>query len=273
MLMTFVHEIGHHYDFTFRIGRDKWRGDKRDNLEIYAESMQHRWLTEYVIPFLQDKYASEVRVLNAWIEKQVGIPIPLELLAGDPRSTAKNGCIRISSWFDSADSFLLFVKDISRGKDLDEARYDYADALHQDEKYDYAWRILDQLLVQHPDHPACLNLKADICVHLEQFEKAVQYAEQVLSIYIDNVEPYDVLSNAYAGLKMWEKVLAVTDKILTLLERDDIWERIRALTDRANAYIGMGNLEEAEKVVRQLEEGPKMGQRWAKRLRDKLNTK
>lgn len=85
MLMTFVHEMGHHYDFTFRIGRGRWRGDKTENAEIYAENMQHQWLQDYVIPFLEDKYAVEVNVLKSWIEDQVGIAISLDLLAGDPR--------------------------------------------------------------------------------------------------------------------------------------------------------------------------------------------
>ena len=273
MLMTFVHEIGHHYDFTFRIGRGRWRGDKRDNLEIYAESMQHRWLKEYVIPFLQDRYASEIRALNAWMEDRIGIVIPLDLLAGDPRSTAKNGLIRTTSFFDTADAFQTFVTNLSKGKDLREARYEYADDLHMGEKYDLALQILDLLLSQNPNDVASITLKAEIYEHLEQYDQAVRYAEQALSIQNDYTRVYSILADVYEGMKLWDKVLAVTEKTLNLVGQEDILERIHALSDRANAYLEMENFHEAEKIIQQLEDGRKPGHRYAKRLRDKMKAK
>jgi hypothetical protein len=273
LLMTFVHEIGHHYDFTFRIGRGRWRGDRSENVEIYAEKMQYQWLNEYVIPYLQDKYASEVQDLNAWMEDRIGIAVPLDLLAGDPRSTAKNGMIRTNSLFDTADAFQTFVTNLSKGKNLREARYDYANDLHMGEKYDIALQILDLLLTQNPNDVPCITLKADIYEHLNQFDRALGYAEQALTLQNDFIKAYRVLSDAYEGMKLWDHVLAVTDKLLILLGQDDISDRIHALSDRANAYIEMGNAEEAMTIIRQLDEGHKAGHRYAKRLREKMKTK
>jgi tetratricopeptide (TPR) repeat protein len=235
--------------------------------------MQHQWLHEYVIPFLQDKYAFELRELDAWVEDHVGISIPLDLLAGDPRSTTKNNRIRINSFFDSADAFRVFVTDILNGKDLDEARFDYADSLHMAEKYDYAWRILDLLLMEYPDNVACITLKADICEHLEQYDQAIQYVEKALSIEKDYIDAYRVLSDAYEGLKLWDKVLEVTDKTLSLLDQDDILKRVRFLADRANAYIEMGNVQEANIILPQLEKGTKIGARISARLQEKMKIK
>ncbi len=177
MLMVFVHEIGHHHDFTFRIARGRWRGDNPDNVEIYAERMQHLWLADYIIPFLQTKYAQELEEFNTWIKAHAGVEVPIEILIGDPRSTAKNGLIMLSSFFDTGEAFRSFVNNVLAGKDLIEARLDFADELHMAEKYDLALKIIELVLSEKPNDVEAIALKAEIYGHLEKYDLAIQLAE------------------------------------------------------------------------------------------------
>lgn len=272
MLMTFVHEVGHHYDFTFRIGRGRWRGDSRDNVEIYAESMQHKWLNEYVIPFLGEKYLEECSTLNSWIRHHVGVEIPLALIAGDPRSTGKNGSIRISSFFDTAEAFQEFVRKIHDSCDLMEARLEFANDLHMADKYGLALEIIELVLRSEPRHLKAITLKADICVHLQNYDEAIKVAEHVLSIDHSYVDAYLVLSDSYEGLEEWQRVIEISDTLIGLVSDVKSWHYGSALCSKASALMEKGSLQEAEEIIVTLESQGKRTARLAKRLREKLES-
>lgn len=273
MLMVFVHEIGHHHDFTFRIARGRWRGDNPDNVEIYAERMQHLWLMDYIIPFLQTKYAQEFEEFNAWIKAHAGVEVPIEILIGDPRSTAKNGLIALSSFFDTGGAFRSFVNNVLAGKDLIEARLDFADELHMAEKYDLALKIIALVLSEKPKDVEAIALKADIYEHLEKYDLAIQLAENALSIQQDYIPALSVAVNAYEGLKNWENVITASDAILNVSDGEDVFEHGRVLYSKGNAYCQMGHDQQAQEIIEELEKGNKWSQRMARRLRERLDEK
>jgi hypothetical protein len=53
MLATFVHELGHHHDFSRRVARGRWRADDDEEVEIHAEAIEHAWTRDYVVPYLE----------------------------------------------------------------------------------------------------------------------------------------------------------------------------------------------------------------------------
>ncbi|MHC4216549.1 MAG: tetratricopeptide repeat protein, partial [Planctomycetota bacterium] len=265
MLMTFVHEVGHHYDFTCRISRGRWRGDSKDNIEIYAEHIQHKWLNEYVIPFLKKKYVEDVDALYSWTKKHVGLEIPLDLIAGDPRSTAKNGCIRAASLFDTAHAFQEFVCEIHSGKDVLKARLEFADQLHMADKYDLALTIIDLVLAEKPKYVKGITLKADVYEHLGKYNDAVDIAMRALSIDPNYVKAMVILLYSYKDMKKWEKVIEISDKILSQ-EKSYPW----VLFYKATAYFEIGKYKEAEDIIRDIEKRNKRIPIMVQGLKEKL---
>lgn len=81
MLATFVHEVAHHWDFTFRMARGRWCGDDYDKNEEYAERMAFSWLRDCVVPYLEDAYPEDVQALRAWMCQHGGSAISLVLVA------------------------------------------------------------------------------------------------------------------------------------------------------------------------------------------------
>lgn len=271
MLMTFVHEIAHHFDFTSRIAKGRWRGDDYHKAENYAEQIQYQWLCDYVIPYLQEAYPVESEEFNRWIKEHLGQPIPMKLLAGDPRSTARDGGIVISSFFDTSRAFEEFVKAVHDGKCSTESRLEFADDLHMAEEYDTAMAIIAQILEEKPKHVKAITLKAGILVHTERYHEALQIAQEALSIDPNYIGSFEVMADAHGGLKDWGEVISVTDKILEISGKDDPLGCETALYKRAIAVLELGDYEAVEETIHELQNGSRYLQRRAKRLREELD--
>ena len=271
MLMVFVHEIGHHHDFAFRIARGRWRGDNPDNVEIYAEKMQHKWLTDYIIPLLQTNYSKDFEEFNNWVKTHAGVEVPIEILIWDPRSTAKDGMIVLTSFFDTGDTFRSFVNDVLAGKGLIETRLGFANGLHMAEKYDLALKIIELVLSEQPNNIEAITLKADIYTHLEKYDLAIQLAENALAIQKDYVPALDIIADAYSGLKDWRNVITASDAILNILDEEDVLEYVSALRSKGDAYLELGHNQEVQDIIEELEKGKKWSQRMARELRERLD--
>lgn len=270
MLMTFVHEVAHHYDFAFRIGRGRWRGDNRENVEIYAETIQHKWLTDYIIPFLRKRYPEECDGLRSWIKRHAGIEVPFDVIAGDPRATAKNGLIRACSIWDTGEAFRDFVQKTHVCGDVKEARLDLANDLHMAGAYDLALEIVELILTSDQRHVEAISLKADIYVHLDRYEEAIAIARHALSIDPSYVDAYEDLCDAYEGLEDWRKVVELSDTIINEVRDKDRFQYRSAMGMKARALAKMGRMREAEEVLCDMEEGDARMRRFAERMRKRI---
>ena len=90
MLRTFVHETAHHWDFTSRLSRGRWRGDNKDKIEVYAEAAQQKWISTYVVPYLLNAYPADWDHLRTWMKNQIGAEIPLLISGWRCASFGKN---------------------------------------------------------------------------------------------------------------------------------------------------------------------------------------
>ena len=96
--------------------------------EWYAESRQLVWVEIVVIPYLQETYPAEVKLLDVWMQEHIGLVLPLRILTGDARIRAKkHGNYYWRNTFgSSANAFEQFVRAIDAGQDITEARLDLA---------------------------------------------------------------------------------------------------------------------------------------------------
>ena len=248
MLMTLAHELSHHYDFQCRMGRGRWFDDNGDKIEAYAENMEYKWLCDVLVPYIEETYKEEISYLNQWILNNVGVKLPLSVLAGDPRRTMSNGLVKIAFAID--EYFFDFVKDIYDGKELSEAISNLARGFHYADLYDLSLEIIEKILQTDPKNLDALTLKADTFMHQEKYQEAEQIAKKVLSINKNEFEAWNILCNIYSGKSDWIRLLKVADKALLLATR--FWHRERITLYQAKAFIEIGNLTAAEDKLKSI---------------------
>ena len=252
MLMTFVHEVAHHCDFTGRIARGRWRGDRREKAEHYAESVEQTWVTSCVIPYIEKAYSNEVRDLRSWMRSQIGVEIPIELLAGDVRATARNGGVWVNAtFFNTARAFEEFVTALSKEAEPLKARLHLARDLHYADLYDMAQEIVTTVLRAEPQNSEALTLRADILDHQERHEEALQIALQVLRTSPDHEDAAKVAADAYEALKQWANLREMASRLL--LRQKKGWPSRRLHQQRALACIELGDFAAAETDIAELE--------------------
>ncbi|MBN1674539.1 MAG: tetratricopeptide repeat protein [Kiritimatiellae bacterium] len=271
MLSTFAHEIGHHDDFSRRLGRGRWRGDSGEKAERYAEGRQDLWVKECVVPYLETVYPNETRTLLDWIEKHGGIRVSLAELAGDPRITEKDGVINITkSIWGIPSAFENLAEEVVAGKDLTTTRLSFARQLHFDARYDDALSILERLLATDPEHIDVLILKADIFVHQEKYEAARLIVEQVIGMDKGHLQAWEILADICEGCGEWKKLKDVATHALTLVEGKR-WSWVSLLGQRVHASVELKHLEQAEADLKTIEtEAERGGKRHAERIRKRF---
>jgi hypothetical protein len=117
-----------------------------------------------------------------WMKERIGIEVPLALLAGDLRATAKKGCIFVNAvFFNTASAFQEFASAAIRGEDATKTRLQFARHLHYVAHYDLANAIIDIVLACDCHNVEALTLKGDILEHEERHGQALQMAMQALA--------------------------------------------------------------------------------------------
>lgn len=212
-LKTFVHEVAHHHDEVCRKARGRWRADREENSEWYAEKMEYEWTHEIVLPYLERTYPKEARALRRWVAHRGGLLLPLAFFAGDCRTTERNGMVRLVSSTSSA--FETLVSEVTTAGSLAESRLGFAWDLHFADAYEDCLAILEKLLARAPEWIEALTCQADTLVHLERLDEALAVAEKVLHLEPANAEARESRGDVFERRKDWA----------ALLENCARWER------------------------------------------------
>ncbi len=271
MLMTLVHEIAHHYDFSSRIARGRWLADARDKVEIYAERVQHDWFSMYVVPCLMRDHSDQREAFNRWVREKVGLELPVEVLLGDPRTTARGNGIVLRAFFDTGRAFQEFLTAVQQGGDLQKARLDFARDLHYAERYEPALHITDLLMRADRDNVDALVLQADIFNHVGRYEEALNISRQVLQREPRWGAALETQVDALIGLREYHKGIQGIDKLLGIIGQEPR-EVTRWQMKKAEALMEVGQYTEAETLLASIEEliaGRRLWQRRIERLRKK----
>lgn len=252
MLSTLAHELGHHHDYQARIARGRWLADNKEKKEIYAESREHEWQLQCIIPLLEERYPMEVAALFSWLALHGGALAPegrrhtLYMLLGDPRRTRKGGQRR-ADLFSVRGALCELMKDVEEGLGLVQTRVGFARELHYGEHYNWARCCLAKALEEAPVDPEALTLIADIDVHEGQHEHAEALCRQVLSKEPERLETLEVLADSFEARGLWEDLLTTTARILAL--SPDNYALLRALRQRGIGLFSLSKLEEMPAVI------------------------
>src|SRR5207248_7299980 len=150
--------------------------------------------------------------------------------------------------------------DVANGESLTESRLTFAWQLHAAEVYDPALEAIALVLKDDPANHEARTLRADIFVHRGRFEEALTIVRGVLSEDSHYCDAWYVVVDAYEGLEQWDRVIETATEIAEVHAQDD-YGRLRAIRDRAAAYINKGQKVDAEADIQTLEAS---GPRWVK---------
>jgi len=245
-LAAFVHELGHHEDRSRRTSGDRWRMDRTDAAEMYAESREYEWVREAVLPYLEETDGPALAELRAWLVRHLGVDLPLEALVGDPRTTRRGGAFSEAALFGSPMAAVAEVAmDLHRGVDPRQVRRDFAVQLHFSGEYDLPMRIVDRLLAEDPHDHDSAAIKADLYHHLEDPERAMALVDEVLAVDPDHAESWRVRAQAARDRRRWADVLQAHDAIARI---EGSLRGFEAL-GRARALLELGRFDEAQAAV------------------------
>ncbi|HXR05008.1 MAG TPA: hypothetical protein VN836_09920 [Verrucomicrobiae bacterium] len=245
-LQTFVHEIAHHHDEIHRVARGRWLADRKENVEWYAENMEHKWTRAVVVPYLEKSYPSETQDLLDFVEHWGGLRLPLEFFAGDSRSTLRNGLVRFA--FTTSSAFESWVDELPKCETLAASRLAFAWELHYADQYESCLAVLDRVLADEPNRSDALTCKGDTLVHLERFDEASAIAERVLSVESANGDAWEIRGDVFEQRKDWDALLENCRRWLASVEGDSK-SRFDTFQHLAIAYCALGNVAEMEKWI------------------------
>ena len=242
-LKTFVHEIAHHHDATNRVRRGRWLADRKENVEWYAEKMEHEWTRQFVLTYLEKAYPNDVKDLIDFVEHRGGLRVPLEFFSGDSRRTERNGLIRLVLSTDGA--FESWVKELPKCADLAASRLAFAWELHFADDYQGCLHVLNRVLTEKPDSIPALTCKGDTLIHLEQFDEAFSIAGRVLLSEPANGEAWEIRGDVFERRRDWPGLLENSDRWLASVPEDSP-SRFYAFQHLAIAFCALGDMEKME---------------------------
>jgi hypothetical protein len=248
-LKTFVHEVAHHHDEICRVARGRWLADRKENVEWYAEKMEHEWTLKIVLPYLKRAYPADVKALLDFVEQRGGLRLPLEFFAGDPRKTLRNGLTRLALTTSSA--FESWVESLSKCADLAASQLAFAWELHYVDKYTECLQILDSLLSQNPHSREAFICKGDTLVHLERYDEALSIAEALLNDNPADAAAWKIRGDVFEARCDWAALLKNSYFWLDDVP-DDSKSPSSAILHRAIAYCGLGDMENMEEWIEAL---------------------
>ena len=257
-LSTFIHEVAHHFDHTQRGARGRWFAANSDKAEDFARYIQYAWTQQYVLPYLAETYPEELEAAQRWLEHYGGTRLPLHLLY-----------TKILPVFNMQDAVDQLASEIASGASLTSLPFTFRETTPLLPNISArAGCAFQGVLADDPSNDEAMTLRADIFIHQERFEEAAVIANNLLAKSPSDVKALIILADAYEGLKHFDRVLELTERIMDAADEHYQW--CGAVEQRVSVFLALGRKSDAEQEILRLEaEGPGTAQR-VERLRKKL---
>ncbi|MDC0675288.1 tetratricopeptide repeat protein [Nannocystis radixulma] len=224
-LAVLVHELSHHYDYTFRTRGDRWRMDPGDKTEAYADARTFGLIESCVVPYLHERYGDECAAFRRWEMQHAGCSLPLEVLV-DERPHRK--------WL--GDAFLELVFALAAGEDPVDARAGYAESLALNRRHEDAQQVVDGVLGERPEHAGALALRAVAAFKRGDNDIAEQSCRGALASSPD-ADVAELLGGLLYSQARWQELADMTTHVLTELGHQGGDHPLLALRGRARVEL------------------------------------
>jgi hypothetical protein len=140
-LRTLLHELAHHTDLTFRVGRSRWDTGDQSKRELLAEQAEREGSAQLVLPYLRGRYPGQCEALCAWIEEHGGTRLPLDSFLGAGAAEP---------------AVLELAREVHGGASPEAVQIAFALRLSEAHEEVRAREILTAILARHPGFPGAL---------------------------------------------------------------------------------------------------------------------
>jgi hypothetical protein len=203
MLLTLLHEIAHHVDYTTRMGRGRWYGQNRSRVEAYAESMEQTWANDVVFPYLQLAHPESCSALERWMTQHTGTDISWPDLFHIPRDRVKHfqAC-----WPDEMIDIICAMA-LEQGKPGEiESQIAFAELLTVLNQEDEALRVLNHVLARSPEDPRAMEEKAALLLEQGNVAEARQWADRAILAHPNMPQAWWVLACESFAAGDWSRL-------------------------------------------------------------------
>jgi hypothetical protein len=204
-LKTLLHEVAHFHDHICRVHRGRWLADRKENLEWYAEKMEHQWTADILLPYLKGKFPSECKNLTEWVRRRGGISLSLDFFSGDTRRTERNGLCLLK--FSTSSAFEDWLGKLPLCTTTTEAYLALAWKLHYADKYDECLTVLNNALAKDSGNAKVRACRADTLIHLDRLEEALVDADFAIERIPTDRVSWRARANILERRKDWSGVL------------------------------------------------------------------
>ena len=209
-LQTLLHELAHHFDATFRVGRSRWDLRDRAKGEAWAERLGGQDNDMLARHYLRDHYPEECERLQSWFETALGV-----------------GLLPVMALLESEDvaltiAFRRLVREVLAGGDLAGARVTFARQAHRSGINDAARAVVEVVLAGDPRHPRALALKACLALCGERdYEGCLASCRLALDTEPGCAEALETVVRCHATAERWQDTADACERALQHLPVDE----------------------------------------------------
>lgn len=209
-LQTLLHELAHHFDGTFRVGRSRWDLRDRAKGEAWAERLGGEGNDMLARHYFRDHYPEECGRLQSWFETALGVGLPPVM------------AVLESEEVELKYAFRRLARQVVAGGDLAGARVTFARQAHRSGINDVASAVVEVVLAGDPVHPRALALKA--CLALcgkRDYEGCLASCRLALETEPGCAEALETVVRCHATAERWQDTADACERALQHLPVDE----------------------------------------------------
>ncbi|HEY6223497.1 MAG TPA: hypothetical protein VIW26_06920 [Gemmatimonadales bacterium] len=209
-LRTLLHELAHHFDLTFRVGRSRWDLLDRDKEEAWADRLGGEDNDVLARRYLRDHYPDECERLQTWFQTALGVELPPVMVFLD------------SDELGLSHAFRRLAREVHAGVDLVAARVRFARQAHRAGVNEVASAIVQAVLAGDPAHPRALALKGCLALCCERdYAGCLASCGRALEGEPDCAEALETVVRCHATAEHWQETAEACERALQHLAVDE----------------------------------------------------
>lgn len=211
-LKVLLHELGHHFDLTFRVGRSRWDVEDREKEEAWALQSENEPAADLLGPYIRERYSSECDALEQWMADHGGATFSV------------NGFLLDERRWPLHRAFFTLARSVLAGHERDATRVAFARKLRDSGAWEPAEEIVRGVLANRPDDAEALAMSALLAMRKgrRDFETAESLCRRAIASDPTCLYAWQGLVRCLWMQEEWERTALACEEALSFIPVGDI---------------------------------------------------